>query len=61
MLERRAQLETIFREVEKQTQRNGKPAQGRILEFTKRDFFVPFQSLIVKIYHHQLNLITALP
>ena len=35
MLERRTQLKTIFWEVEKQTQRDGEPAQGRIKEFAK--------------------------
>ena len=33
-MERRASLETIFWEVEKRTQRNGKPAQGRFVELT---------------------------
>ena len=44
MLERRTQLKTIFWEVEKQTQRDGEPAQGRIKEFAKRLSLFPFFS-----------------
>ena len=41
-MERRLKLETIFWKFEERTQSNGKPAQGRIVEFTRRHCFYFF-------------------